>query len=253
MDWVKEFYTAQNDWFGVYLGEVEDSHRERAELIQKMVEKPALKILELGGGGGQTAIALAELGHEVTMVELLEDSASHAQQLANQLGIALKVIQGDFYEVNFDTSFDVICYFDSFGIGSDADQRRLLKCIYNWMKPDACTIIEIGSTCYWSGVAKGRQMDLGACVRQYDFDAAECRLIDSWWRKSSPATVVHQSLRCYTPMDLKLLLTGTGLQLTNLKAGGKVNYDEMKFIKEASLQDAMTYYVQLIKDDKSTL
>ena len=85
----------------------------------------------------------------------------------------------------------MICYFDSFGIGTDEDQRRLLKRIRSWLKPNGCVIIEIGATWYWAGVAKGRSMDLGACYRQYDFDAPNSRLIDSW----DPRSLANSSCR----------------------------------------------------------
>lgn len=245
MDWVKEFYTAQNEWFGVYLVEIEENHRERAILINSMTDSKPKKILELGAGGGQTSIALSELGHEVSMIELLEDSVEHAHLLAEERGVEIEILHGDFYEVNIEKKFDLVCYFDSFGIGEDDDQIQLLKRIKSWLNPNGCAIIEIGATWYWGGIAKGKIVDLGACYRQYDFDALGSRLIDSWWRKKDPETIVKQSLRCYTPMDLRLLLKETGLEITELQAGGSVDYDRMEFVKKTKLEDAMTYYIKL--------
>lgn len=247
MDWVKAFYDAQNEWFGVYLGAVEESHRERAILMNEMTDDLPKKVLELGAGGGQTAIALAELGHEVSTIELLEESVFHAQKLSHQMQVNVTVQQGDFYTIDYQEPFDLICYFDSFGIGKDADQRRLLKRIATWLKPNACAIIEVGATWYWAGLANGRKMDLGACFRAYSFDAQNATLIDSWWRKEDPETVVRQYLRCYTPVDFELLLEGTGLKMVGIEAGGRVDYEAMEFIKKAELEEAMTYYVKLCK------
>ena len=246
MNWVKEFYTCQNDWFGVYLGEIEDSHKERADLINEMNGKDSKRILELGAGGGQTALSLAKLGHNVTMVELLSASVEHAKNLSEKSGIDLKVIQGDFYQVEFAEQFDLICYFDSFGIGSDKDQRRLLKRINNWLKPNGSALIEIGSTWYWGGIARDRTMDLGACIRKYEFDAKKSRLIDTWWRKEAPEKKVYQSLRCYTPADIELLLEGTGLRVEMIEPGGKIDYEAMKFVKKVPIEEAMTYYIKLV-------
>jgi len=248
MNWVKTFYTSQNDWFGIYLGAVEDSHHERAALVEAMLPQANQKILELGAGGGQTAIALAMLGHEVTMIELLEESAKYAQLLSDKMDVPVRVIQGDFYEENFEPIFDTVCYFDSFGIGTDADQRRLLQRIASWLKPTGKALIEVGSSTYWGGIAKGKTMDLGDGIRQYDFDVTEARLIDRWWRKSAPEEVVYQSLRCYTPADLALLLEGTGLRIVQIQAGGMVDYEAMEFIPSATIQEAMTYYALLEKN-----
>jgi SAM-dependent methyltransferase len=249
MDWVKTFYSKQNEWFGVYLGPVDAPHHRRAFLIEEMgqLEQPA-KILELGAGGGQTAAALANLGHEVTMIELLEESVECALELANQIWKgSIHPIQGDFYEYDFEPEFDLICYFDSFGIGEDADQRRLLKRIASWLKPQGSAIIEIGSTWHWAGPANGFEMDLGGGMRAYSFDAENCRLIDRWWLPENPEEVYHQSLRCYTPADLKLLLEGTGLKMTKIQAGGTVDYENLKFREHASLAESMTYFVRLEK------
>ncbi|CAA6828705.1 MAG: Spermidine synthase [uncultured Aureispira sp.] len=247
MDWVKTFYDAQNEWFAVYLGAVEDSHYERAALMNEMTSAATKRILELGAGGGQTAIALAELGHDVSTVELLEESVLHAQKLSHQMKVEVAIQQGDFYTIDYQEPFDLICYFDSFGIGEDEDQRRLLKRIETWLKPDACAIIEVGATWHWAGVANGQKMDLGACFRHYRFDAENSKLIDSWWRKDDPEAVVRQYLRCYTPVDFKLLLEGTGLKMVGIEAGGRVDYEQMEFIKKATLEEAMTYYVKLCK------
>jgi hypothetical protein len=40
---------------------------------------------------------------------------------------SLRAIEGDFYETEPPGKFDVVAYFDGFGIGTDEDQRRLLR------------------------------------------------------------------------------------------------------------------------------
>lgn len=248
MDWVRDFYSKQNEWFGVYLGDVDKTHRQRARLVSDWLNKPQADILELGAGGGQTSIALAELQHRVAMIELLPESAAHAQHLAEKYDLPLQIIQDDFYTTPLNHIFDAVCYFDSFGIGSDDDQRRLLTRIAHWLRPDGCAIIEIGATWYWSSVAHGRTMDLGDGMRRYTFDALQCRLLDAWWRKNEPSNIFTQSLRCYTPADIRLLLQHTGLQLVDIQAGGYVDYNTMTFYESCEqLSECMTYYILVKK------
>lgn len=59
--------------------------------------------------------------------------------------------------------------------------------------------------------------------------------------------MVRQYLRCYTPVYFKLLLQGTGLEMVAIEAGGRVDYEQMEFIKKAELGESMTYYVKLCK------
>lgn len=258
MQWVKDFYSKQNQWLGIYLGEVEPLHHERARLIDELwrARNAANKsenlpddlpcVLELGAGGGQTAVALAQLGYALTTVELLPDSVAHTIKLANEYTLDIQALIADFYEVNLPASrFDIIAYFDSFGIGTDADQRLLLSRIARWLKADGASVavIEIGATWFWATTAKGQSMDLGSCQRTYDFDPEQSRLLDHWALHSAPDEVFSQSLRCYTPADLRLLAEGTGLRLCGLKAGGRVNYSTLSYQAEGvDLGDCMTYY-----------
>lgn len=127
MDWVKEFYSGQNDWFKVYLTNINQSHQDRVELINSAINRPDSTVLELGPRGRQTAVALANKGYHVTMIELLQGSVQHAHKLNDIYQQSVKIIQGDFYQCSFPNQFDIVCYFDSLGIGSDADQVRLLQ------------------------------------------------------------------------------------------------------------------------------
>jgi SAM-dependent methyltransferase len=159
---------------------------------------------------------------------------------------SLEVIEGDFYDVHLNDKFDLICYFDSFGIGQDDDQRRLLKRVANWLKPDGFALIEVGATWFWARAA-GKIMDLGGGMRSYDFDPLASRLIDRWWLPENPDEVYAQSLRCYTPADYNLLLEGTGLKVEEIKPGGKIDFEIFEFIEKAEIQEAMTFFTLLSK------
>ncbi len=250
MDWVSKFYQAQNDWFGIYLLPIDEQHKERVGIVHELLGTPPRSILELGAGGGQTAVLLAKAGHTVTMIELLQASSDFARTLATTEQVLLTVLQGDFYTLALPQTFDAVLYFDSFGIGSDADQQRLLKRMAAWLKPNGQVVVEVGTPWYWNEIAKGRQMDLEIGIREYDFDVEHSRLIDRWWRKAAPEEVVQQSLRCYSPADLELLLNGTGLELVDIKAGNAIAYEPTQWLTNVPLAEAMTYYALLQKKNE---
>ncbi len=244
MDWALEFYTKQNQWSGVYEEPINEGHRLKAGWIAELTGTGHKRILELGAGGGQVAAAMADLGHAVIAVEQAPTLCAHAQQLAAiQRAGQLSVIQADFYTVTLAEPFDVVCYYDGFGIGSDADQRRLLQRIANWLMPTGSALIEIGTPWYAASV-DGRGWRVGQAERRYNFDADGCRWLDTWWPIDQPEQQVQQSLRCYSPADLRLLVESTGLQVQNIKPGGTVDWAQGKWLPIVPLAKAMNYVAQ---------
>jgi hypothetical protein len=57
MDWVHEFYAQQGALTGVYGGPVEDHHRAKVGIIERLTGSRPRRVLELGAGGGQCAAA----------------------------------------------------------------------------------------------------------------------------------------------------------------------------------------------------
>jgi len=213
MDWVRSFYEKQHQWAGVCSGPVEDVHRRRARLIVCPGRKPPYRILELGCGGGQSAVALAELGHEVVGIDLLPAAIQHARALgARTPGVSVAWVEADFYHFDPLGDFDVVCSFDGFGVGTDADQRRLLKRVASWLRPTGCAFIDIYNPSYWEQQA-GKAMSWRDVSRRYDYDREGSRMLDTWWPAGHPELAVTQSLRCYAPEELRSLIDGTGLSL----------------------------------------
>ncbi|MEZ4737117.1 MAG: methyltransferase domain-containing protein [Caldilineaceae bacterium] len=245
MDWALEFYTKQNQWSGVYEEAINDGHRLKAGWIEELVGPGKKRILELGAGGGQVAAAMAMLGHDVTAVEQAPTLSAHAQKLATEaMAGRLTVVQASFYTVELTGLFDVVCYYDGFGIGEDADQRRLLKRVAAWLTSSGSALIEIGTPWYAASV-NGRGWRMGQAERRYNFDADGCRWLDTWWPIDQPEGAVQQSLRCYSPADLRLLLEPTGLYLTHVRPGGTMDWEQRKWLPAVPLGKAMGYVAQL--------
>src|SRR5690606_40231262 len=103
--------------------EMLNMQEELFEKIGRLADKPVKTILELGGGKGYFAVAAAKRGYEVTVIELIDNAAQYIHKLAAEYDVLEKVtvINGDFYTAEFDSQFDVVCYWDGFGIGSDED------------------------------------------------------------------------------------------------------------------------------------
>jgi SAM-dependent methyltransferase len=142
-DWITDFYDHAAIWWGSD-PQAEGVHAARAQMIERLCGAGTKRILELGAGPGATAATFADLGHTVVAIELSPLRARYAHELAKvpRHG-SLTVLEGDFYTVELNAVFDVVCCWETFGLGSDADQRRLLKRIAReWLAPNGCVLVE---------------------------------------------------------------------------------------------------------------
>jgi SAM-dependent methyltransferase len=228
-DWVKEFYTQAGVWWGEdpqALGE----HVERVKTIERLCGLGTKRILDLGAGSGRTAAAMADFGHHVVGVELNPTDAAYARELFKtpRRG-SLIFLEADFYTVELEGQFDVVTCWQAFGIGSDADQRRLIRRIaQEWLSPDGYVMMDV----YHSfGPARdhGKEWRLAPLpgvpgsverIERCRYDPVHSRWIDEWQPVTRPENTLAQTLRCYTPPDVLLLLDGTGLNLKTIETEG---------------------------------
>lgn len=249
MKWVKEFYTEQFVWLKDFDYDMEEIVEIQINRFERFITPSTKKILELGGGNGQFAVSAALNGYEVTMIELVPECVGYANELARKYNVEskLRVIQGDFYQADFDEQFDVVCYWDGFGVGSDSDQQVLLNRISKWLKPRGTALIDIYTPWYWSKTA-GQEMKFGKILRKYDFDADGNRMLDTWWLNNNDDHKITQSLRCYSPADLRLLLKDIDLSLVHCEPGGAMDYETLVYSEQVPLEEAMVYLAKLHRD-----
>jgi SAM-dependent methyltransferase len=249
LTWAKDFYSKQAQWLGreaiwasFSAHNPPDRARHRAAAVECLAGSGSKRVLELGCGSGTAAAAIALLGHTVVALDIVDAAVANTRRLAAQLPAgALTVLQADFYSVSLADRFDVVCYFDGFGIGSDADQQRLLRRIAGWLKPGGCALIDVYAPWHWAAVA-GETDQEGDVYCRSDFDAAGSRLVESIWSAGmDESQAVTQSLRCYSPADLRLLLAGTGLALETFEP-----YESEEHDRQVPLKEALFYLAKLV-------
>ncbi|MDY0409975.1 class I SAM-dependent methyltransferase [Virgibacillus soli] len=214
--------------------------------LESLANQPLSSLLELGAGSGEVVMAAAQKGYDVTAVELVPALVEKMNETAKMYSYkgTFTSICGDFYNVDFNEKFDLVYYIDGFGVGNDEDQRRLLKRINSWLVPNGCALIDIYTPWYWAKHA-GQTMAFKSFSRRYDYDFSGARMLDTWWTTNEkPLT---QSLRCYAPADLNMLLDGTGLKLVDVVPGGAMNYETWEYKENVPLEEAMSYMAKLVK------
>ncbi len=257
-DWVKDFYTQAGIWWGKD-PQAPGTHKERLDTIERLCGQGPKRILDLGAGPGRTAAALAEAGHTVVAIELNPTDAAYARELLKtpRKG-ALTFLEADFYTVDLPGPFDVVTCWQVFGIGSDGDQRRLLRRIaHEWLAPQGSALLDIYNP---AGPARdsGREWRLAplpgvpGSVEMFErchYDPIQGCWMDEWQPTANPENALAQALRCYTPADLLLLLEGTGLSLKTVEiAGETVNVTANRIaVSQSWFARDYNYLVQLVR------
>jgi len=76
-----------------------------------------------------------------------------------------------------------------------------------------------------------------------------CRWIDEWQPTAEPDKALAQTVRCYTPADLILLLEGTGLRLKRIEVDGQaVDFETNQIKTSGPMMEACPYLTQLIPE-----
>lgn len=229
MDWVKKFYSTTGHWWGPAGQVITNVERKRVGTIKRLGGKPGMTILELGASYGETAAACAEEGFNIVGVEL-SDRADYSEVFANKKYKGeYKILKEDFYKVKFDKKFDIVTYWNGFGIGTDDDQRKLFRRISGeWLKDDGFALIDVFNPFCWASwdgddynakprPEKGYHYEVSQHIV---FDPINNRFIDTWWLTNKPEEKFTQDIRCYSVPDLLLLLDHTGLKFDYAEVKG---------------------------------
>ena len=231
MEWIDGFYSRTGEWWGGAESGVTERDHRRLVAMQRLcgADGRPLRVLDLGSSYGNTAFVMAQAGHDVTGVEVSSRIDFAARHDLSNLAGSLRFVRSDFYAFKDEGTFDVVCYWNGFGVGNDADQRRLLRRMKElWLKPEGVALIEVANPARWMAWAgdeehRAAQPEVGYpfnVSERTDYDPAGNRFIDTWWQTEIPGDAISQSVRCYSPVDFLLLLEGTGLRLAQAEVDG---------------------------------
>ncbi len=249
MDWTRTFYeqqysllTSAEVWPKVWERMTPNDPPPRVRVLERLAGPGPKRVLDLGCGSGIIAGATAAVGHWVVAVDLAPIAAANARRIAASLPKGqMEVIEGNFFEINPDGVFDVVSYFDGFGIGSDDDQRRILRRITDWLAPGGCALIDIYNPYHFARIDGIEYEENDQVQGRTDFDPETCRLCNTIWPRGQEQEKITQSLRCYSPADLRVLLKETGLQLEGIEP-----YESGHHAQLVPLTQAHLYLAKLI-------
>lgn len=199
---------------GTYITE-ERTKREIEFLIKELELDKSMKILDLACGHGRHANRLAELGYNVTGVDITQGFLEIAKSDAKKKGITVEYIQKDMREISFKEEFDrVILLFTSFGLFDDEENFKVLENVARSLKSGGLFCFDtfnrdvfLKHFLPYMVVEKGNDL----MIDRNTFDSATGRVynkrivIRNGKRKDKPFFV-----RLYNPTEIKDLLSKAG-------------------------------------------
>lgn len=223
-------------------------YEEQAKEILEQAGKPIGSLLELGPWDGSLARAISKKVSRVTTVELVKEMTEAAEK--NNPG-NIDVIHGSFYDVWIADKFDAIIYIDGFGVGTDDDQFKLIRNIEHWLDDGGCALIDVYHPEHWKK-ADGIEMypdpkhnpDI---IRRYSYDHEQNIMMDTWCHKDDAGFKQTQYLKCYTPEEIHHLCKQAGLKIVGYFPNGAMDYENMRYYENASLEECMSYRIKIIK------
>lgn len=134
-----ERYAERGKAFGLAPNDFLVSQRDR--ILQACEECGSHRVLSLGDGEGRNGIWLAQLGLDVTAVDLSAVALRHAAERARSLGLPLQTVQADLMEFDMGTqqwgaAVSIFCHLPS------AVRQRVYRNIVEALAPHGIFVLE---------------------------------------------------------------------------------------------------------------
>ena len=196
-------------------------------LMKELSLAPGMKLLDLGCGTGRHSVALAAKGVEVTGLDISSGQLAEAEKKARAAGVKVRFIQADAAAFTLEERFDAaICICQgSFGLLAVDDdplthEQSILRNLAVVLKPGAPLLMTV--------------RNVFELVRQYsDKDIANGTFdpytltrtvsLGEWYPGFDPEIKVKE--KCFTPMELRMLLENNGFSVELLCGGTAGNWD----------------------------
>lgn len=101
------------------------------------------RVLDLGCGGGPTAVAMAKQGARVIAIDESADQVGHARRLAEREEIRIEVRQGDLADLAFVRADTIDLAISIYTLGTVADLDRVFRQVHRVLRPDAPLVVSL--------------------------------------------------------------------------------------------------------------
>jgi SAM-dependent methyltransferase len=143
--WYQSFFG--QDYLDVYAYQfTEERARQETEFAARALGlEPGEAVLDLCCGQGRHSVVLAEMGMNVTALDLSAQYLELAKRAAQQRNVSIEAVHADMREIPREVRYDAIVnMFSSFGyLETEVEDARVLESIYRALKPGGRVLLDL--------------------------------------------------------------------------------------------------------------
>jgi len=144
--WTETFFGEHFREFGFDIQAPEKTRLEAEFIAEALGISPGDKVLDLCCGVGRHSLVLAEMGYDVTGIDLTKYYIECAEKSTSKLGLNCNFLTGDMRNIPFVGEFDAIFnYFTSWGYYSSEEDLEVLRQVTKALKPGGRFLLEVMS------------------------------------------------------------------------------------------------------------
>ncbi len=125
------------------------------ELVGRVLAQPPARVADVAGGTGVYAVWLAELGHEVSLLDLVPSHVARARERAGAAGVVVDCVEGDARALPWpDDTFDVVMVMGAlYHLPDQADRLACLREALRVLRPAGALVASY--ICRWASLFDG--------------------------------------------------------------------------------------------------
>ncbi len=214
MEWYEELF--DEEYLSFYSVEVAPAVEDAAFIDRALALNAGSRLLDLACGYGRHAVALAQLDHRVTGVDLSTVLLERAASLAREVGAGVAWERRDMRDLAGLGPFDAcVCLYTAFGYFDDEGDERVLRGVRDVLAPKGRLLLDVTNPLAllraWPHEV-WRETPAGITREKSRYDALHARLIAerTVWRGGARVELRPSTVRMYAPHEMAALLGRAG-------------------------------------------